>query len=72
MPRKYVDPLVSQIQRSKRENGVSNEKIAAALNIDVRTLYRRYKRPENFSVFEVEMLGELFRWRPYLVRKFIG
>jgi methylphosphotriester-DNA--protein-cysteine methyltransferase len=72
MPRKYVDPLVRKIERSKRETKVSNAKIAKALGFDERTLYRRFRKPENFTVFEIEMLGDLFHWQPWIVRKFIG
>ena len=64
-------PLLKQIERSKREKKISNAKIATALFMDERTLYRRFLNPRKFTVTELEDLAKLFNWRQGTLEKFI-
>lgn len=64
-------PLLKQIERSKREKKISNAKIATALFMDERTLYRRFLNPSKFTVTELEDLAKLFNWRQGTIEKFI-
>jgi hypothetical protein len=69
--KKYIHPILKQIQRSKREKKISNDKIAEALFINKRTLYRRYKKPETFTLTEIEDLARLFNWRDGTLQKYL-
>lgn len=64
-------PLIKQIERSKREKKISNRKIAAALMINERTLYRRFENPGSFLATELEDLARLFNWRQGTLDKYL-
>lgn len=68
---KAKHPLLKQIERSKREKKISNAKIASALFMDERTLYRRFLNPCKFTVTELEDMARLFNWRQGTLDKFI-
>lgn len=69
--KKAMHPLLKQIERSKREKKISNSKIASALFMDERTLYRRFLNPNKFTVTELEDLAKLFNWRQGTLDKYI-
>ena len=69
--RATMHPLIKQIERSKREKKISNRKIAAALMINERTLYRRFENPGSFLATELEDLARLFNWRQGTLDKYL-
>jgi hypothetical protein len=69
--KKVAHPLIKQIERSKREKKISNRKIAAALMINERTLYRRFENPGAFLATELEDLARLFNWRQGTLDKYL-
>lgn len=69
MPKKYVHPIIRQIDKDKQSKKISNEKIAEYLLINKRTFYRRRKNPDSFTAFELERLAELFGWPPLIKRR---
>ena len=69
MPRKYVHPLIRQIDRSKKERNKSNAEIADRLCITERTYYRKRARPETFTLAEIDIMADLFGWTNVTVKR---
>jgi hypothetical protein len=69
--RKAMHPLKRQIERSKREQHVTNKQIADALFCDIRTVYRKLADPNKFTALDLEILSELLHWRPKTLGNFL-
>lgn len=72
MPRKYVHPLIRMIDRSKKEKKVSNDDLAKVLCLNERTIYRKRKKPETFTLAEIDIMSEFFGWNKHYVLKITG
>lgn len=52
---------IMKLKGKIRENGMSIEEFARALNLNIATVYRRFEKGDNFTVGEVTRASEVLK-----------